>query len=340
MSDELNVPPTTVDATPADNSAPEPVETDNSQSAEPAKAEPAESTEPTTETKPEPNPVVKELGVTEEHIKKYYPEGMPDSLSDAEKRLIKSSYNSEKMAHEKAQRLAEKEAKEKEAEEKQKDTVLESQDTELKTVYQGLKQQFVSEKTQILEFIRQKQPFTYTDDQGNQYTVSPTQENAEQLKEYFIQEYAAKSLTVDRNYPEAAKKIASEKAKREREKSNKGYESFMTESASVPENKQVIEFYKNVMPYEPELTKDILKSYDAYYHARKKREADTEEAAAAHNEDVNKLPQITTGAKTTSAYAGIPRTWKEIQVKASKDRAWYAKNQKTIDEMDAKGLLK
>ena len=43
MSDELNVQTTTADATPADNSALEPAEADNSQSAEPAKAEPAET---------------------------------------------------------------------------------------------------------------------------------------------------------------------------------------------------------------------------------------------------------------------------------------------------------
>ena len=100
----------------------------------------------------------------------------------------------------------------------------------------------------------------------------------------------------------------------------------------------IVEFLKKESNYDEELIKGTFDTLETWYQERVKREKAQEALTKENDKLAGRLQSSATSTTSSSGkYAGIPRSWKEID-KMSIDE--YASKQSVILEMDAKGLIK
>lgn len=272
-------------------------------------------------------------------------ETQPEELDDTES--IKKALKDTKAALTKLQQER--------AEEKRKQAELEAQnsvkaeeqkfqelDATVKQRYNEAVSNITKQKTNDLALLKEAFQNGTAIRYGNT-EVEITELNFDTIRESILDYYANEKVQLDNSLLQASEQVKQMKQTKGQELNEQSFKNYVEVKnkerfEKAPEDKMIVEFLKKESNYDEELIKGTFDTLETWYQERVKREKAQEALTKENDKLAGRLQSSATSTTSSSGkYAGIPRSWKEID-KMSIDE--YASKQSVILEMDAKGLIK
>ena len=173
--------------------------------------------------------------------------------------------------------------------------------------------------------------------------VEITELNFDTIRESILDYYANEKVQLDNSLLQASEQVKQMKQTKGQELNEQNFKNYVEVKnkerfEKAPEDKLIVEFLKKESNYDEELIKGTFDTLETWYQERVKREKAQEALTKENDKLAGRLQSSATSTTSSSGkYAGIPRSWKEID-KMPLDE--YASKQSVILEMDAKGLIK